>query len=210
MMSARVTTRPPPPQVPSGISGVNTHTPHRVAFMGAVFGVEHRLGDSGEHLLAAFGSELALGYSGLETIAGRGGRDSRRFSSYVRPSRSAPLRRLSSRAGLRPQPAQRAPPTLVAEGILSREPYHQPGHRVRFEYRLTDKGQELFPALVALMRWGGAWTVDAAGPPVDLLHRGCGQPVSVELSCADGHGHLSARDTQAIPGTGAKPAKTAV
>ena len=100
--------------------------------------------------------------------------------------------------------------TLVEEGILSREPYHEPGHRVRFEYRLTAKGQELFPALVALMRWGDAWTCDAAGPPVEVLHRGCGRPVSVELRCADGHGHLSARDTEAIPGPGAKPAKTAV
>lgn len=96
--------------------------------------------------------------------------------------------------------------TLVEQGILSKTPYHELGHRVRFEYRLTDKGFELFPALVALMRWGDRWTTDAAGPPVDVLHRDCGRPVSVQLSCADGHGHLSARDTEAIPGPGAKRA----
>ena len=96
--------------------------------------------------------------------------------------------------------------TLVAEGILSRRPYHKPGRRSRYEYRLTDKGMELFPALVALMQWGDRWTADAAGPPVEVLHRGCGGTVSAELSCSDGHRRLSARDTEAIPGPGAKPA----
>jgi DNA-binding HxlR family transcriptional regulator len=96
--------------------------------------------------------------------------------------------------------------TLVAEGILAQEPYQQPGSRVRFEYRLTDKGVELFPALMALMQWGDRWTGDAEGPPVEVRHRDCGRRVHVELRCAEGHGHLSARDMQAIPGSGAKPA----
>jgi DNA-binding HxlR family transcriptional regulator len=96
--------------------------------------------------------------------------------------------------------------TLVEEGILAREPYRDPGARERYEYRLTDKGLELFPALVALMRWGDRWTADAAGPPVEILHRGCGEPVAAELRCAAGHGPLSARDTEALPGAGAKAA----
>jgi DNA-binding HxlR family transcriptional regulator len=96
--------------------------------------------------------------------------------------------------------------TLVAEGILSREPYREPGRRARFEYRLTDKGLELFPALVALMQWGDRWTSDPAGPPVEVRHRECGEPVAVELRCAAGHRPLSARDTEALPGAGALPA----
>ena len=94
--------------------------------------------------------------------------------------------------------------TLIEEGILVREPYREPGSRVRFEYRLTDKGLDLFPALMALMQWGDRWTADPAGPPVEVRHRGCGQPVAVELRCAGGHGSLAARDTEAVPGTGAK------
>jgi DNA-binding HxlR family transcriptional regulator len=96
--------------------------------------------------------------------------------------------------------------TLVEHGILAREPYREPGSRVRYEYRLTEKGIELFPAIVALMRWGDRWTSDEAGPPVDVLHRYCGEPVVAELRCAAGHGPLSARETEAVPGAGAKAA----
>ena len=96
--------------------------------------------------------------------------------------------------------------TLVDEGILSQEPYREPGARHRFEYRLTDKGLELFPALVALMQWGDRWTADPAGPAVEVRHRDCGQQIGVELRCAGGHGALSARDTEALPGAGARAA----
>jgi DNA-binding HxlR family transcriptional regulator len=95
---------------------------------------------------------------------------------------------------------------LVEEGILSRHPYREPGSRVRHEYRLTEKGLELFPALVALMQWGDRYAADAAGAPVELRHRGCGEQVGVELRCAAGHGPLSARDTEALPGPAARAA----
>jgi DNA-binding HxlR family transcriptional regulator len=95
---------------------------------------------------------------------------------------------------------------LVDEELLSREAYREPGARERFEYRLTDKGIELFPALVALMRWGDRWTADPAGPPVEIRHRGCGELVSAELRCSAGHGPLTARETEALPGAGAKKA----
>ena len=73
---------------------------------------------------------------------------------------------------------------LVAEGLLEREPYREPGQRTRMQYRLTDKGAELFPALVALMQWGDKWLGPAG---VALAHRDCGEPVHAELRCADGH-----------------------
>lgn len=93
--------------------------------------------------------------------------------------------------------------TLVEEGILSQHPYREPGSRGRFDYRLTAKGLELFPAVVALMQWGDRWTADPEGPPVQLRHHDCGQPVGVELRCVGGHGPLSARDTEPVPGPGA-------
>src|SRR5260370_36751311 len=46
---------------------------------------------------------------------------------------------------------------LVRDGLLEREPYQEPGRRTRMQYRLTGKGAELFPALVALMQGGGRW-----------------------------------------------------
>jgi DNA-binding HxlR family transcriptional regulator len=94
--------------------------------------------------------------------------------------------------------------TLVDEEILSRQPYREPGKRARSEYRLTPKGLELFPALLALLQWGDRWTADAAGPAVVLTHRACGEPLTMTMGCAAGHGPLTVRDVDAQPGPGAK------
>ncbi|HWD75354.1 MAG TPA: helix-turn-helix domain-containing protein [Solirubrobacteraceae bacterium] len=75
---------------------------------------------------------------------------------------------------------------LTAEGILEREPYREPGQRTRQAYRLTDKGSELLPVLVALMQWGDRWQQDS-GARVELRHRGCGAAVTAQLRCADDH-----------------------
>lgn len=96
--------------------------------------------------------------------------------------------------------------TLVDHDILRRTTYQEPGARPRQEYRLTDKGRDLFPALVALLQWGDAYLADPAGPAVIIQHRDCDQPVSVDLRCAAGHGTLTARDTRPSPGAGARRA----
>lgn len=75
---------------------------------------------------------------------------------------------------------------LVDEGLLAREPYREPGKRTRHAYRLTEKGADLLPALVALMQWGDKW-LDDAGGPVKFRHRECRADVGVELRCACGH-----------------------
>jgi DNA-binding HxlR family transcriptional regulator len=75
---------------------------------------------------------------------------------------------------------------LVDDGLLVREAYREPGQRTRHEYRLTEKGADLLPALVALMQWGDRWLAEDGGR-VELRHRGCGEPVGVELRCAGGH-----------------------
>jgi DNA-binding HxlR family transcriptional regulator len=75
---------------------------------------------------------------------------------------------------------------LVDEGLLMREGYREPGQRTRQQYRLTEKGADLFPALAALMQWGDRW-LDDRGGPVELRHRGCGETVSVQLGCSAGH-----------------------
>jgi DNA-binding HxlR family transcriptional regulator len=75
---------------------------------------------------------------------------------------------------------------LVDAGLLEREPYREPGQRTRLAYRLTEKGEDLFPVLVALKQWGDRWLAPD-GAPVELEHRGCGEKVSAELRCAAGH-----------------------
>src|ERR1700729_4505461 len=64
---------------------------------------------------------------------------------------------------------------LVDEGLLEREDYREPGQRTRQQYRLTEKGADLFPVLVALMEWGDRW-LDDRGGPTELLHPDCGGP----------------------------------
>jgi DNA-binding HxlR family transcriptional regulator len=75
---------------------------------------------------------------------------------------------------------------LVDEGLLEREPYREPGQRTRHQYRLTPKGAELLPALLALMSWGDRWLADDGGP-VEVRHRDCGAPVAARLVCDVGH-----------------------
>ena len=75
---------------------------------------------------------------------------------------------------------------LVDDGLLEREDYREPGQRTRQQYRLTEKGGDLFPVLIALMQWGDRW-LDERGGPVELIHRDCGESVGVEVRCVAGH-----------------------
>ena len=76
--------------------------------------------------------------------------------------------------------------TLVAQGILDRVPYQSEGERQRHEYRLTAKGRDLYPTLVALMQWGDTYLADGP-PPLELQHRDCGAAVHLALTCEAGH-----------------------
>ena len=93
---------------------------------------------------------------------------------------------------------------LVGEGLLRKVPYQEAGQRSRAEYRLTSKGLDLYPVLVALMQWGDRYEASPDGPPVQLRHRDCGEPVQLRLSCRAGHTLESARDVTPVPGPGAR------
>jgi DNA-binding HxlR family transcriptional regulator len=69
---------------------------------------------------------------------------------------------------------------LVEHGVMEKQLYQ--AHPPRFEYRLTPRGVDLSPALVALMRWGDKWLAEGA-PPVSLLHDRCGQPLDQAFVC---------------------------
>jgi DNA-binding HxlR family transcriptional regulator len=89
---------------------------------------------------------------------------------------------------------------LVDQGVLEKRPYSD--HPPRYEYRLTDKGLDLWPTLVALMYWGDSHAAPAAGPPVLLAHRGCGGAVDGHRICTECGERLSVRDVIAQPGPG--------
>jgi DNA-binding HxlR family transcriptional regulator len=94
--------------------------------------------------------------------------------------------------------------TLVEHGVLKREPYREPGQRERHQYLLTEKGHDLFAALVVLMQWGDRWEAGPQGGPVVTRHRGCGQRVHVELRCAHNHRVFDVEETE----SGARPGLT--
>ncbi len=60
---------------------------------------------------------------------------------------------------------------LVDEGILVKRPYQE--RPLRCEYRLTEKGADLWPVLVALLQWGDRHALEGERPTI-LQHRGCG------------------------------------
>jgi DNA-binding HxlR family transcriptional regulator len=98
---------------------------------------------------------------------------------------------------------------LVEEGILERRRYQE--RPERYEYRLTDKGVDLWPALVSLMKWGDRHAGADGGPPMLIVHRGCGGEVDERFVCADCGAAVDARSSEVRPGPGSpRPRPTAV
>src|SRR3954470_17813725 len=86
---------------------------------------------------------------------------------------------------------------LEVAGVIERRQYSE--HPPRYEYHLTEAGEELFPVTLALQQWGDKWAVDSPavtrrlswGQPVqvDLICHHCGQPVTRESLHAEPAGH---------------------
>jgi DNA-binding HxlR family transcriptional regulator len=70
---------------------------------------------------------------------------------------------------------------LVDLGILSRTAYRQ--RPARHEYRLTEKGLDLYPVPLSMLAWGDRW-VFAGRPPVRLTHEKCGRLLTPILACS--------------------------
>jgi hypothetical protein len=88
--------------------------------------------------------------------------------------------------------------TLVAAGILTRVPYQADGERQRHEYRLTDKGRDLYPTIVALMQWGDRHLAEPGAAPLALEHRDCGAGIRLALTCDAGHPVDGPRDVRPV------------
>jgi DNA-binding HxlR family transcriptional regulator len=89
---------------------------------------------------------------------------------------------------------------LVDAGVLQRVAYSL--HPPRSDYRLTDKGRDLWPVITAMRQWGDRWAAPA-GPPLLLVHSRCGNFSETVPSCSACGEPLSARDVRAVPGPGA-------
>ena len=89
---------------------------------------------------------------------------------------------------------------LVEGGVLERRPYDR---RPRYEYVLTDKGNELVDMLMVMVGWADKWLAGEAGPPVLYRHRACGEISHADLRCAHCGEPMHADDVELVPGRGA-------
>jgi len=91
---------------------------------------------------------------------------------------------------------------LVRDGILRRVAYEK--HPRRFEYRLTEKGFDLYPSIATMTEWGDRWMAGRAGVPVELVHQPCGHKINPKLVCPSCNLKIDARDMSARPGPALK------
>ncbi|WP_322769207.1 helix-turn-helix domain-containing protein [Frankia sp. Cr1] len=89
---------------------------------------------------------------------------------------------------------------LVESGILTKNPYNQ--HPPRYDYRLTEKGRDLWPVLESMRQWGDKHAAPD-GPPVLMRHTNCGQVSTAVMTCSSCGEPLEARGMQAVAGPGA-------
>jgi DNA-binding HxlR family transcriptional regulator len=82
---------------------------------------------------------------------------------------------------------------LQAQGIIKAKSYS--AHQDRFEYRLTEKGRDIYPVLLALLQWGDTWFADVKGPPLLLTHDKCDHGLSMSPVCKTCGGKLNISNT---------------
>lgn len=97
---------------------------------------------------------------------------------------------------------------LVAAGILGRHRYQE--HPPRDEYRLTEKGLDLYPVMMALVRWGDRWHDDGRGKPIEHVHRSCGHIMHAEPSCSECGEPLDPHDVEVRLGPALRDTSTAL
>jgi DNA-binding HxlR family transcriptional regulator len=90
---------------------------------------------------------------------------------------------------------------LCDEEVLERVP--DPERPGRPKYVLTDKGRELAPALIVLMKWGDRHYPTPGGPPRLTLHAGCGGNIGPDLRCDRCGKHAARGEIELPPGPGA-------
>jgi DNA-binding HxlR family transcriptional regulator len=94
---------------------------------------------------------------------------------------------------------------LVGAGIFDTREYQEPGQRRRHEYRLSAKGWDLFPVLIALRQFGDKHFPAAGDATWRVQHKGCGHQVVAQVRCSHDGAVLTPRDAEAVPGPGARP-----
>lgn len=84
---------------------------------------------------------------------------------------------------------------LVDEGVFRQSAYLQ--RPLRHEYKLTEKGEALYPWFLTLLQWGDKWCQpDGAGKPMLLTHEPCGRSLHGQVVCSACGGLLKAHEVE--------------
>lgn len=94
--------------------------------------------------------------------------------------------------------------TLVNHDILCKNVYQT--SPTRYEYRLTDKGRDLYPIVLMSWAWETKWGTGRDLPP-DLFHRSCGNKMRPLLRCHRCHAEVKPQDVRFSRGNEARSAK---
>ncbi len=86
-------------------------------------------------------------------------------------------------------------------GVLEKVPYQE--RPLRHEYRLTDKGLDLWPVLTTMREWGDRWAAPD-GAPLELVHDVCGEVMFLTHTCRACGEPFDRRSVHARPGPGAR------
>ena len=89
---------------------------------------------------------------------------------------------------------------LVDDGVLERVQYQD--NPPRSNYRLTEKGRDLWHVLTAMRQWGDRWAAPG-GPPLKMRHTTCGRLVKAVAACSHCGEPLSPRSVTYEAGPGA-------
>ncbi len=89
---------------------------------------------------------------------------------------------------------------LIDTGVLTRTAYSE--HPPRYDYRLTEKGRDLWPVLTAMRQWGDRYAAPE-GPPLQVVHRACGHVSEAIMTCSECGEALGPREVKAVAGPGA-------
>jgi DNA-binding HxlR family transcriptional regulator len=88
---------------------------------------------------------------------------------------------------------------LVDAGVLERVAYSE--HPPRCDYKLTQKGRDLWPVILAMRQWGDRYAAPN-GPPMAFVHEACGEAAGASMVCSGCGQPLRREDVRPVPGPG--------
>ncbi len=86
---------------------------------------------------------------------------------------------------------------FLSAGVIEQHLYRE--RPPRYEYRLTEKGWDLYPFTIAIHDWATSWLPAPSGPAMKLRHAPCGHSLRTQIACSECRGAVGSRDVE-LPG----------